>query len=412
MSRVTRTLTACLVVGLAAIPARAQCEPETFESFAVGTIISNQIPGVAIFAYPGSCGGGSPDTWIVAPSGGTASGSKALGLQTGCPDFSPDFIVLDFDELQHLVTFCLGEQAGQTGHQVRVRAYSSAGGLVSNQLITTGSGTRAFVRVGSESGPSNIRWIEIEEMIGLFETIDDLHFDMDSTPPTAQIDEPSFVSCVCASITVTGIACDSDGEYGGDRLEYRAVAAEPDDPWILVGSYTTPVCEPGSLYNWDASAVVEGHYYLRLTVENACGMIATDVTTVRVDDSAPHVSISLPVAGATVCGEVEVRGISNDYDSCDGDWELGVAPTGSSDYVTIAEGVGDVSCTLTVWDTTTVDDGSYTLRLLGTNMCGMSAQTFRTVTVDNSDGCGCTADINGDGQVDVGDLLILLASWG
>jgi len=130
--------------------ALGQCEPVDFEGFAPGTDARTLIGGVTISAQPGSCGGpGSVLPIIVTPSGGTSSGTRALGLETGCPDFSPDWLRLVFDEVQDLVRFSVGTQSGTAGVDIQVRAYNGSGGLVYARTFDVAGGTNTFVRIAT-----------------------------------------------------------------------------------------------------------------------------------------------------------------------------------------------------------------------------------------------------------------------
>ncbi len=399
---------------------QAQCTTYDFSEYSVGTVITTQYDGVTFSAPPGSCGGGFPKPVIVAPAQGTSSGANALGLQTGCPDFSPDRLLMEFDDLQSVVTFYLGEQAA-SGQTFTVRSYSASGGLIQFKNMVTGSGVFRFVQMGSESGPANIKKIEIEEWVGLFETIDDLSFNHDATPPTAEIHTPTHSDCLCGpNVYVTGIACDFDGDYGMDKLEYRLVNADPGDPWVLIGDYTSPVCEPGSLYTWDVSGIAHGWYFLRLTVENACGMASTDIVSVYVDKAFGTVDIDYPPDGGVVCGKIDIEGTVNDscghclnqyvvkYRHIDGGAWLDVDPSHPA-YPDIV-----INGDLAVWDTVALGlpDGIYYLVVEGEDECGNTEDVQIKVVLDNASGCGCVGDLDGNEVVDVLDLLALLGSWG
>lgn len=55
--------------------------------------------------------------------------------------------------------------------------------------------------------------------------------------------------CLCGTVTITGIACDDDGDYDRDRLEVRRVHPDPDDAWQLAREYAnSPVCSAAPLY--------------------------------------------------------------------------------------------------------------------------------------------------------------------
>lgn len=205
----------------------AQCTTIDFEGFAVGTPITTQYDGVTFSAPPGSCGGMGSVLPVIVAMNPTASGTRALSLETGCPDFSPDYLRIAFEDPQRMVTFTLGEIIGTSDVTFGVRWYSPGGSLLGQMNVDSGPGCTRLVRIGDDNGPQVIGRVEIEQAVGLWEAIDDLSFGFDPTRPEAVIATPAWGECVCGEVLVTGIACDDDGAYGFDMLQYRRVDAEP-----------------------------------------------------------------------------------------------------------------------------------------------------------------------------------------
>lgn len=398
--------------------AQAQCPAIDFENFGPGTIITNQYPGVTFSVVPNSCGG-SVDLFLDTPGGGTSSGSLALAIETGCPDFSPDYIRMVFDEPQSLVEFFVGEPFGISGVEFQIRAYNSGGGLARPTFsVIAGVGVRTLVRVGSAGSTANISRIEVQSPISFFEAIDDLQFGADTTPPIAEINSPSYGSCVCDSVQIIGTANDPDGDYGQDMLHYRRVNSDSSEPWILIGSFTSPATDT-VLYTWNTASIPHGSYYLRLTVENACGLQSTDVTAVFVDRVAPSINVLSPTDGTLACGTVEFEGsVTDGCGGCMDYWFLEYAVAGTGNWTTINSGSSNEYCDLGAWDTLNgpagqVPDGLYDIRVRSADICGNYSETTFQITIDNTSGsCNNPADVNGDGFVNVTDLLLLLGAWG
>jgi hypothetical protein len=416
------TLAGAAVLVLSA-PASAQCTTVDFEDLPVGTVVCDQYDGVEIYAWPGSCGGfGSVLPHIVEPLQGTSSGTQALGIQTGCPDFSPDFLWLVFDEPQRAVSFTVGEQAS-TGLSFIISVYDSDQEAIPPypQTVVTGAGVYHLVEIGSPEGPAQIKHVLIENPYDYFETIDDLSFGADSTPPDARIDSPVHSDCLCDGyVTVSGIACDFDSAYGMDKLEYRAVGAAPGEPWTLIGTYSSPVCDPGPLYNWNVNGVSHGWYFLRLTVENACGLASTDIVSVLVDKQFGTVQVTSPSNNQDICGIVEFFGTVNDHcGHCFDHYtvEYALSPNGPYYPVDPAQPTYDeivINGRIATWNTVGngVPDGDYYVRILGIDDCENVEIVELFPHLDNSQPCGCPADVDEDGDVDTADLLALLAAWG
>ena len=403
----------CIVSGsLAALmtiaaPAAAQCEPFDFDDMPLGTPAATVIPGVYVYAVPGTCGGpGSVRPIIVQP---WADGSsRALGIEAGCPDFSIDYLRLVFDEAQTDVSFLVGEQAGAAGVTLEIRAYNAVGGLLAEETRETAGGIDTFVRF---SGIGSIRRIEVESPGDLFECIDDLVFATDRTPPLVLIDAPLFGMCVCDDtiVTVFGEVYDPDGEYVGDELWYRSTA--PGSGWTFVNAASGPFSGP--LHDWSTVGVPEGHYYLRVTGRNGCGLESTDVTTVRVDRSFGQLDVDSPASGETVCGVVNVSGLIDDPCGV-ASWVVGAGPAGSPMLPIIAAGSGQIGGMIAEWDTRSLTDGDYVIDVGAIDACGHISTQSVFVTVDNTSAgpCGCLTDLNGDGGTGFADLQILLQKWG
>lgn len=280
MTRTKRAIAiaVALAIGFAALKLYGACPPEDFESFAAGAVATDIIPGVTITVLPGSCPGGVDP--IIVELGDTSSPSKALGIEPGCPNASPDYLRLEFDEPQPSVSFTLGEQLGQSDYRITVRGFSPSGSQVWTRTMRTGTGTHMLVKVQTSTGVP-IKRVEVDADIDLFETLDDLRFGGDTTPPIVEIDAPLSDACLTGSaVNIFGEVDDPDGAYGCDTLAYRLVDANPILPWTDVATECTPY--DGILYQWNYAGVPNGAYYLRITATNACGLTNSDITTVTV----------------------------------------------------------------------------------------------------------------------------------
>lgn len=383
-----------LALALTAGMSRAQCPTFNFENLAVGTAVTTQYAGVTFSVVPQSCGN-NPTLFMrtTTAAAGTSSGTKCLKIDQGCPSFSDDYLRMVFDNLQSEVTFVLGDWA--TTYTVRAYStFSGAGGLISSTpVVLPGAGQLAvyrFVRVTAPLG--DMRRIEVQGATSTFEAIDDLTL-VDNTPPTAQIASPLFGTCGCTTVLVTGVACDSDGVYGNDRLEYRRVGVPLFVGWTQVGTFTSPLCTSGQLYSWNTTGLTEGYYYLRLTATNACGLSATDQTVVYVDKSftLTEADVRAPANGAILGGSVCIDGTV--WDQCFTSRTVRYRPTAGGAFAPVDPANPSypapvVNDPLAVWNTVAgaaaVADGSYQIEVAGTDMCGASAAVLRTVTIDNT----------------------------
>lgn len=359
----------------------------TFDNLPVNTAVTNQYDGVTFSVHPQSCGGSPTISMrIKAPNGGTSSGAYGLGIDTGCPDFSPDYLRMVFDSAQSRVSFTLGDAPGT----YRVRAYSTVGddtGLLSTQnIVISGSGfvgVHRLVSVSSASG--NIRRIDVQELVGLWETIDDLTFDIDSTPPVADINTPLANHCGCGTVLITGTADDPDGTYNRDWAEYRPAAS---DAWTLIGEASTPVTND-DLYFWNVSALSEGLYFIRLTVENDGGGRSTAVTSLWVSQNFDTVNFSVPpVVGGSVCPDGTVFDNWCDTES----YAVEYSVVGSGTWNPVEAGVptypgSKLNEPLATWNTLSppIADGNYLVRVRGENPCADTRTVVSgIIVVDNT----------------------------
>ena len=370
-----------------AIAVRAGCTID-FESLALGTVVTNQYPGVTFsvqWLVPGQSCGGFPPLYmrIQTPAFGTSSsGSHCLKIDPGCPDVSPDYLRMVFASPQCNVSFTVGDK----DVNYSIRSYRVDGTQIVPASFTVGGdfGVRTLVNVTSPA--SDIKRIEVQAEFSNFEAIDDLTFD--AGPPIAEISSPLFGANFCGtSLRVYGRECVEDGTYGGDVLEYKPVYGTA---WTNVIGYTSSLCTAGSpLYDWPVAAVPDGTYYLRITVTNKCGVSASDLTVVNLHRTIDAASIRTPVNGFIIGGRVCIDGSA--YDLCFSHYAVEKKPLigGSFAPVDGSHPLYSIPVNaepLVSWNTAdnTTPDGEYLLRVTTSNTCGLAASQQLQVTVDNT----------------------------
>lgn len=378
-------LAACLAPGIAA---RAECPAIDFENLAANTAVTSQYSGVTFSVQPQTCNN-IPTLYmrIYAPPNGTSSGTKCIKIDAGCPDFSDDYLRMVFALPQSEVSFTLGDWA--TTYTVRYYSTTSGAGLIGSFSVVIppagGGDVGVHRRVTVTSASNNIRRIEVQGATSTFEAIDDLTFDVDQTPPIAEISVPTYESCDCDNfVSVRGRACEDNGVYDHDTLHYMPVGGTT---WTLVDSATLPQCTTnGALYTWNTTAVPDGCYFLRLTVENKCGLISEAVTVVCLDRTIGGTMRS-PAGGTILGGTVCIDGTVNDR--CFDHYTVDRKPVASGAYAPVDAAHPQYPGTvindpLASWDTRAVSDGDYLLRLAAFDSCGHSSSNQVTVTVDNT----------------------------
>jgi hypothetical protein len=389
---ITNACAIALTTVLSAAPqALAQCTTIDFDNLAVGTSVTTQYPGVT-FSGRNPEGDVAAPPIIYNPSGSTTSEPQCLSA-AGAVDFSHEFIRIDFARDQTEVTFTLGVRTGCTAADtIAVRYYDVVSGVYTfrGSFSPNVNGTLpnervwVFVRV---TRPSNMpfRRIEIEGDLAhgcgeRYELIDDLSFDIDPTPPIADLTIPAVYACQCNTMPVTGFAYDPDGAIDDWRLERKAPDAAN---WTLIATSSTEIIG-GQLAIWTTTAPT-GWYVLRLTVTNECGLTAEDEHLIWLDKSFDNLALRSPTAGAVLGGNVCFDGTASDH--CAGNFTIEKRPSGGVfapvDSILPPWITNDP---LGSWNTRVgTPDGNYEVRLSGTDDCGNTASSpIVSVVVDNT----------------------------
>lgn len=385
---------AASIGALAVSPALAQRTID-FEDLAPGTIVTGQYPGVAFSTVGSSCGG-SPAIrmTIQSPATGAYSGSRALGITTGCPDFSPDYLRIVFASPQSDVSFALRSAGGSA---FAIRSYDEAGTLLAGPALTFNvapSGpVGAFRLIAVSSASGQVKRIEVESVISDYEVIDELAYQADTTPPEVDILSPSLNSCLApnAPFDLFGRVCDPDGEYVGDALEYRHADAVPSTPWISLGAFSGSVCEGGVLYDQVLlPAGLSGDVLLRLTGRNLDGLQSSATTVVHLDAAMPTVDLRFPLAGQVVRAGVCFEGTVSDR--CAINYTVSYRPGAVGAFLPVQPAIptytgaviNDPVIPSPYWNTSPLPDGVYQVRVVADDTNGNTTTTLRNIVVDNT----------------------------
>ena len=168
-------------------------------------------------------------------------------------------------------------------------------------------------------------------------------------------------------------------------MEYQPVGG---GGWTLIASDTNPVTN-GLLGIWNAAALSQGHYILRLTVQNACGDTNTAVQVVFVDMVFDDLELRQPKEFDVFAANVCVDGTA--WDQCFDQYTVDFRPVGFTlfspvDPANPVFNVTVINDPLASWDTIGggIADGDYEIRLQGTDQCGHVDTVTHTITVDNT----------------------------
>jgi len=194
----------------------------------------------------------------------------------------------------------------------------------------------------------------------------------------ASIISPTNNSVVGGKAVILGSARGSDFE------QYVLEYGMEDNPtiWTQISSSIAPV-SAGILGSWDTTGLEEHTYVIRLSVETLSESTEVRISAV-VDNVSPQVDISSPISGMTVSETVEIKGTAWDPHFREYSLKYGEGTTPSS-WTTITTCTTPVSGgTLATWDTTSLVDGPWTLRLVCQDEANNISEQTVFVIIDNT----------------------------
>ncbi|MBC7771060.1 MAG: hypothetical protein H7210_01065 [Pyrinomonadaceae bacterium] len=264
----------------------------------------------------------------------------------------------------------LGIATGYNSRPCYVRTNASSFRVSNGRFVVVGAG-RVTVTSGTHS----------QSLYGFAYPV------VDSTPPIASITSPTQVANSCNPVVITGRAYDTAG-FDQYTVEY---ATNANGPWTEITSSTTPHNTDSTLATWNTTSVTEGYYLLRLTAVNTSELSTSVTTVVYVDKAMSPVLLRAPNTGNILGGLVCFDGTIWDTGGSTYTIRYRALPSGVFAHVVpasttypgqiITDGLGS-------WNTssgpTAVPDGSYQVRVVGTDGCGYTSTVTRDITVDNT----------------------------
>jgi len=217
----------------------------------------------------------------------------------------------------------------------------------------------------------------------------------DSTPPVAQLTAPAALSCAGNTVSISGSAYDTDSTLAAYSLAYRAPNS---GTWTPLATRSIAVTN-GSLGEWSTLGLGQGYYYLRLQAQNACGLSAEDVVIVWVDKQFDTVNFVWPQSSAIVGGLVCLQGTV--WDShCFANYTVDYRPSSGGAFrpvdplnaVYLSPVINNL---LANWDTVSLEDGGYIIRVSALDLCGNATTVFlNDLVVDNTVPIAFIASLN------------------
>ncbi|MDX6439924.1 MAG: large repetitive protein, partial [Gaiellaceae bacterium] len=169
---------------------------------------------------------------------------------------------------------------------------------------------------------------------------------VDNTNPTGTVTSPAEGANVRGTVSLTSNSADGGSGVATSQFQRSPIAA---------GIWTNQAP------SWDTTAQGDGQYDLRVITTDLAGNTFTSATiTVRLDNTAPTATMGNP--GADLAGTITLTSTTNDGGS-------GLA---SVTYQRSPANAGTWTNQAASWDTTTVGDGLYDLRVIAVDNAGNS----------------------------------------
>ncbi len=188
-------------------------------------------------------------------------------------------------------------------------------------------------------------------------------------PPQVTITSPASDDIVYGIIDIIASATD---DAGIARVEfYRNSAFIASD---ATNSYSC---------SFDTTDVSDGTCTLSAIAYDIGGLSATDSIAVTVDNTDPEADITHPASGDTISGVIDIQGVAWDTNFDEYTLEYGTG-TNPSSWTTITTSTTPVSHNaLATWDTTSVENEVYTIKLTVSDAVGNSKENKLAVRVEN-----------------------------
>jgi len=210
---------------------------------------------------------------------------------------------------------------------------------------------------------------------------------IDTTPPNVSITSPSPESCVCPGLVdIRGLACDVESD-----LVYTVRVRRSGDAggtgWTLINASSTERCSPGTLATWNTTGAPNGDYIILVEAINQVGLTASAAIEVRLDTAANPAVIRTPetetIIGGNICLDGSVGG------ACFTSYTADYRPTAGGPFLPVDTSTPVYTRAVTNdpfanWNTRTVPDGKYEVRVLVNDVCGRAANTTHVYEVDNT----------------------------
>ena len=247
--------------------------------------------------------------------------------------------------------------------------------LESNTLPTSGN----LGQWNTSGFPDGVYTLRLKTVnLGNESFIYDVPVVVDNTNPISQITYPASADVLGGVISMQGTS--SDLNFSQYRVEY----GEGVNPlsWTEIKTSQAPVTT-GTLADWSTGSL-NGTYTVRLTTTDKAGNTSSSQVSFTMDNYI-NASLDFPSSGMVLSDTIQIKGTVSDINFKEYRVEYG---SGSNPMVFYP--IGSVHTNqvtneqLETWNTKTVSDGTYTIRLLVTDQAENQIIKKATIIVDNT----------------------------
>lgn len=205
--------------------------------------------------------------------------------------------------------------------------------------------------------------------------------------PEVEILRPYMNTTVSGIVNITVEAKDKDGDIEPPLRMYISMDLEALD-WELIGNMTGPHGNDTYHLLWDTWDWSNGEYYLRAYAADRTGLYTQETynQTVLVHNPySPSVEILEISEGDSIQGTISIRASVADPDMnfLPGDIRVQYGDTLLDQWIDLPGVSYSGGIARASWNTRTVQNGEYTIRVLVTDADNLTAEDTRTVGVDN-----------------------------
>ena len=210
------------------------------------------------------------------------------------------------------------------------------------------------------------------------DTVRDVAFTLDSTPPTVALTAPADGALVAAAASSSIAGSVNDANVASWTL---SVAPDTLDTWTDLAHGTANIAQ-GEILAWTPH-LADGHYRLRLRGMDQAGNTTDVVHAIEVDGTAPLAHIAAPANNAPIRAALEIDGTASDAHLAS--YRLSVATPAQAtggQWADVFVGTSSITNDKLAALTLALPDDTYVLRLLVTDKVGLTATDQVTVRLD------------------------------